>query len=327
MSDIRGLNRRRFLAALGLAAALPSWGQKKPARIAWLSSSTEADGRQFFEELRRGLTELGYSEGRNMAFEKHWADDSRERLERVAKELVATQPSIVVAQGPTVPALRRAGAAFPIVFGFSGDPVEAGYVKSLARPGGNLTGMSFMSLELAGKRVELLKEFIPEAKRIAVVANPQHPGDQSERRVSQEAATKAGLDLRYYESRNASDLEAQLEAIAKSGADAVLMFPVASIMARRARIAQWAVEKRIPTISGWAQFADGGNLMAYGPNLRASFRRLAFFADRILKGAQAADIPVELPSSVELIVNLRAAAALGRAVPKSLLLRADRVIE
>jgi len=200
-------------------------------------------------------------------------------------------------------------------------------VQSLARPGGNLTGMSFLTLELVGKRIELLREFMPQVKRIAALANPQHPGDQAERRVSETAAKTLGMELQYFESRNIGEVEPALDAIAKSGSQAAVMFPIATIMARRQRIAEWAIERRIPAISGWAQFADGGNLMSYGPNLRDSFRRLAIFVDKVLKGAKPADIPVELPTSVELVVNQRAATALGLTMPKSILLRADRVIE
>jgi putative ABC transport system substrate-binding protein len=187
--------------------------------------------------------------------------------------------------------------------------------------------MSFLTLELVGKRIELLREFMPQVKRIAALANPQHPGDQAERRVSEGAAKRLGLELRYVESRNVGEVEPALAAIVKSGSQAAVMFPFATIMTRRRRIAEWAIEHRIPAVSGWAQFAEGGNLLSYGPNLRDSFRRLATFVDKVLRGAKPGDIPVELPSSVELVVNQRAARALGLKAPASILQRADRVIE
>ena len=325
------MNRRRKLLALAAACALgpvlPVRAQARLRRIAWLSNSPERDGAPFLGELRRGLGELGYVEGGNLAVDARWGDDLPGRLSALAAELAASPAEVIVTQGPTVPALRAAGPKVPIVFGFSGDPVEAGFVQSLSRPGGNLTGMSFLTLELVGKRIELLRETIPGLKRIAAVANPQHPGDKAERRASQEAANALGIELKYFEARTAAELDRALGAIGKSGSQAGVIFPTATVISERERIARWAVEHRIPTISGWAQFAEGGNLMSYGPNLRASFRRLAVFVDAILKGAKAADIPVERPSTVELVVNMRAAAALGLRVPNSILLRADRVIE
>ena len=311
--------RRRLVASMGFALVAP-------ARVAWFSNTTQPDGQQFLDELRAGLRALGYVEGRDVAVQAYWGEDSPERVARLAAEIVASQPRVVVTQGPAAQALRRTGAPVPIVFGFSGDPIEGKLVESFARPGGNLTGMSFLTLELVGKRVELLREYMPNVKRIAALANPQHPGDQAERRVSEEAARKLGLQLQYFESRNIGEIEPALEAIAKSGSQAAVMFPFATIMTRRKRIAEWAVQRRIPAVSGWAQFAEGGNLMSYGPNLSDSFRRLAIFVDKVLKGAKPADIPVERPSSVELVVNQNAARALGLKTPASILQRADRVI-
>lgn len=314
---------------MGLMLVAPGLvrGQSRPVRIAWFSNTTQLDGQQFLDELRGGLGSLGYVEGRDIVLQPYWGEDSPQRVARIAAEIVASQPRLVVTHGPTAQVLRRATTSTPIVFAFSGDPVEAGFVQSLARPGGNLTGMSFLTLELVGKRIELLREFMPQVKRIAALANPQHPGDQAERRVSETAAKKLGMELQYFESRNVGEVEPALDAIATSGSEAAVIFPFATIMTRRQRIAAWAIERRIPAISGWAQFADGGNLMSYGPNLRDSFRRLAVFVDKVLKGSKPADIPVELPTTVELVVNQRAAAALRLTMPKSILLRADRVIE
>jgi len=289
--------------------------------------STEGDARPFLEELGSGLRELGYAEARQFVIEARWANDSAQRAAQLAAEAVASRPDVLVTLGPTVFAVRRATQSIPVVFGFSGDPVEAGLVQSLSRPGGNLTGIYFLTLDLVGKRLELLREVLPRAKRIAVLANPQHPGDKAERRASEAAAAALGMELEYFEARTGAEIATALSAIQKSGAEAAVLFPLASVVAQRSRIAKWALEQRIPTISGWAQFAEGGNLMSYGPNLRRTFHRLASFVDKILKGARPGDIPVELPSSVELVVNAGAAKALGLAIPKSILLRADRVIE
>jgi len=292
-----------------------------------MSPTRIADGSPFLDELRRGLRELGYVEGGNLLLEAHWGEDSAERIEKLVAEVVASTPHVIVAQGGTAVALRRATTSIPVVFGYSGDPVEAGLVESLSWPGRNLTGISYLTLELVGKRIELIKEVLPGLKRVAILANPQHPGDQAERRVSQAAATALGLSLAYFEARNMEQLVDALVAIERSGSGAVVMFPVQNVIRNRERIAAWAVKNRLPAISGWAQFAEGGNLMSYGPNLRESSRRLATYVDKILKGAKPAEIPVELPARVELVVNLKAAKALGVTVPQIVLLRADQVIE
>ena len=324
------ITRRNIVISLGvgaLSAALPASAQSSQFRVAWISPTRAADGSPFLQELRRGLQELGYVEGRNLLLEPYWGEDSTERLTKLVAEIVATDPHVVVAQGSAAPAMRQATATIPVVFGYSGDPVEAGLVDSLARPGRNLTGISFLALDLVGKRIELIKEVLPKLRRIAVVANPAHAGDQSERRASQAAATALQLSLEYFEVRNAAQLGEALTAIEKSGSEAVMMFPVQNIINNRERIAAWAIRNRLPTISGWSQFVEGGNLMSYGPNLRESCRRLAVYVDKILKGVKPAEIPVELPTRVELAINLKTAKALGVKIPNSILLRADRVIE
>lgn len=322
--------RREILGALGagaLVAALPAIAQPSPSRVSWMSPTRVADGSVFLDELRRGLRELGYVEGRTLLLEAYWGEDSAERIEKLVAEIVASSPHVIVAQGATAVPMRRATTTIPVVFGYSGDPVEAGLVDSLSRPGRNLTGISYLTLELVGKRIELLKEVLPGLKRVAILAFPQHPGDQAERRASQVAATALGLSLAYFEARNMAQIGDALVAIEKSGSEAVVMFPVQNVIRSRERIAAWAVKHRLPVISGWAQFAEGGNLMSYGPNLRESSRRLATYVDKILKGIKPAEIPVELPTRVELVVNLKAARALGVTVPQAVLLRADQVIE
>jgi putative ABC transport system substrate-binding protein len=314
------------LAAGALIAARPSWAQPAPARVCWLSPTREADGSLFLEELRRGLHELGYVEGRTLVLAPYWGEDSSERIGKLIPEILASNPQVIVAQGGTSVPMRRATTTIPVVFGFSGDPVEAGLVDSLARPGRNLTGITYMAIELVGKRIELVKEVLPGLKRLAIVANPQHPGDRAERRASEAAATALGLSLAYFEAQNPAQLEQALGAIEKSGSEAVVLFPVQNVIRNRERIAAWAIKHRIPAVSGWAQFAEGGNLLSYGPNLRESSRRLAFYVDKILKGTRPAEIPVELPTRVELVVNAKAARALGVTVPQSVLLRADQVI-
>ena len=322
--------RREILLAAGgaiVAARMPAFAQQKSWRIGWISPSAEAVGAQFLDALRQGLREYGYIEGRNLVIDARWGDDSPARIETQIAELVAGKPDVVVTQGPTPTTVLRYTTTMPVVFGFSGDPILAGLVKSFARPGGNLTGMSFMALELVGKRIELLKAAMPGLKRIAILANSQHPGDQAERDASTAAAASFGLDAEYFDWRGAAQLDSALGAIEKSRSEAAVMFPVQGIISNGARIAAWSVRTRIPAISGWALFAESGNLMSYGCNLRESFRRLASFVDRILKGARPADLPVELPQNIEMVINLKTAKALGISVSQSVMLRADRVIE
>lgn len=312
----------------GAIALLPRVGLSQAvAKVAWVSPTPAAEGGPFFDELRNGLRELGHVEGRNLRLDSYWAENDDALTVKAFEAAQASGAQVVVAQGRSVFAARKSFPNLPIVFGFSGDPVEAGLVQSMARPGGNLTGISYLTLELVGKRMQLLKETLPHVMRIAVIAFPQHAGDQVERRTSEAAARALGLTLEYFEARNATDLAAALTLIEKTRNEAVMVFPVQTAMAARERIAQWSVRSKIPTVSGWAQFVEGGNLMSYGPNLRAASFRLASFVDRILKGAKPADLPVEQPLRVELVVNARTAKALGVTIPPAVLLRADRVIE
>jgi len=323
--------RRKLLIALGASAFVfplsPLAQQSAVYRIGWLSNDRAANS-PFFDAFRGGMRDLGYVEGRNLVIEARFGEGSAERLEQLAVELVQLKPQVIVTQGgPGTYPIVRAGATMPVVFGFSGDPVEGKIADSFARPGRNMTGMTFLSLELVGKRMELLKEVLPMLKRVAILANPQHPGEQGELRASQAAAKTLGLAIDYFQVRNEAELEDAFAAILKARSEAIVQFPDAFMMRYRERIAQFATKNRIPTISGWAQFAESGNLMSYGPNLRDVFRRLATYVDKIFKGAKPAELPVELPTTVELVVNLKAAKALGITIPNSILLRADRVIE
>ena len=281
-----------------------------------------------FAAFREGMRERGYLEGRDVIIEPRWGEGSNERLDQLAVELVKSNPRLIVTQGgPATYTVVRAGATMPIVFAFSGDPVDGKLVDSFAHPGRNLTGVSLLSLDLVGKRMELIKETLPSLKRIAVLANPQHPGEQSELNASRAAAKQLGLALEYFQLPASANLDDTLPAVTKSRSDAIVVFPDAYMMRLSERIAEFAVKQRIPAISGWAQFAEAGNLMTYGPNLRDSYRRLAYYVDRILKGTKPADLPVELPMKFELIINLKAAKQIGLTIPPNVLVRADKVIK
>jgi putative ABC transport system substrate-binding protein len=297
-----------------------------PFRVAWLSPNSMADGSPFLDEIRVGLRDLGYVEGRTLVLERYWGENTLPRAEKNVSDAIASAPNVIVALGPTAVLVGRTTTTIPIVFGYSGDPVEAKMVDSLARPGRNMTGLSYMVLELVGKRMQLLREVLPKLKRVAVVAHPQHPGDQAERKAAESGAAPLGIGVQYFELRGGPQLPDILAAIEKSTTEAVMLFPVQNVIVHRERIAAWAIKHRMPSMSGWAQFAEGGNLMSYGPNLRDASRRMAVFVDKILKGTRPADIPVEQPTKVELVVNLKAAQALGVTVPQTVLLRADHVI-
>jgi ABC-type uncharacterized transport system substrate-binding protein len=215
----------------------------------------------------------------------------------------------------------------PVLFGYSGDPVAAKLVASLARPGGNLTGITFLTLELAGKRVELLKEAAPRISRLAILFNPLHIGEEETVRESQTATQRLGLPLQPFAVHSVAEVTAALDVMVRGRINGVVALPNALIMLQRNAIAEFAVRHRVPTISGWEDFAIDGNLMTYGPNLQEAWRYLATLVDKVLKGAKPGDLPVEQPTTYQLIINLKTAKALGLTIPQSLMLRADRLIE
>jgi putative ABC transport system substrate-binding protein len=322
--------RRHFLVAAGSAligAGISAHAQQNSFRIGWISPSAEAVGSQFLDALRLGLRDLGYVEGRNLLIDARWGDDSPARIDTQVAELVAGKPHVIVTQGPTPAVVLRYTQSIPVVFGFSGDPVEAGFVQSLARPGGNITGMTFLSLDLVAKRIQTLREVLPQLKRVAVLANPQHAGEKQERNASEQAARALGLELSYLPVTTAAEIEPAMEAARRARCEAVDVYPDALMASAAGRIAVVAMRDKLASVSGWSVFPDSGLLMSYGPNLRDVYRRIASYADKILRGARPADLPVELPTTVEMIINLRTAHALGLKLPQNLLVRADRVIE
>jgi putative ABC transport system substrate-binding protein len=321
------LRRRRFLIATGalLASPLVARAQPaaKPARVGWIALSPGPTALQL-EVFGRGMRERGWMEGQNLAIDVRWGD--RDRARDLMAELVRLNAQAVVTQGPMVFGARAEAGAIPLVFLFSGDPVEAKLVASLARPGGNLTGLTLLSLELAGKRLELLKEVLPRLSRVAILANQEHPGERAELRESQAAAARLGLTVQYVPVQTLGDFDAAFNAMERERTEAVVAFPDVLMMRQARAIAAFAAKHRIATVSGWADFAVAGNLMTYGPNFDDSFRILAAYVDKILRGARPADLPIEQPTKLELVINLKTAKTLGLTLPQSLLVRADRVI-
>jgi putative ABC transport system substrate-binding protein len=316
-----------FATAALLAAPLARAQQAKTHRVAWLSVVSEKGSAPFLDTFLQGMAAYGYVPGRNLVIDARYGNESREALDRLAIEAAALKPAVFVTQGPALHAARKAHGDIPVVFGFSGDPVELGVVQSFGRPGGRFTGVTFLAYELSGKRVELIREVLPGLKRIGVVSNPHHPGDQKEFEATRQAAAKLGLEVTHHPAGNVAELERALAGIAAARAEAMLIHPDGLMVQQREAIARFSIQNRIPAISGWASIAEGGSLMTYGPVQREAYRRLAYYVDRILRGASPADLPVELPAKLEMVVNLKTAKALGLTLPQSILLRADRVIE
>jgi putative ABC transport system substrate-binding protein len=326
------MNRRESLAALvGLfATAQARHGLAQPARplpkIGVNYFGQRVAGAVILRELEGALAALGYQDGKTAIIETRFANGSADVADAQARELAALGCRVIIAQGGAGYATRKLNGSVPIVMAFSGNPVDAGFTTSLSHPDRGMTGMSYMSLDLVGKRIELLKEAIPSIRRIAVIANPAHAGDRSELDASRKAAEPLGLAISYHAVRKPDEAAPVFQTAVDLHAQAIVIFPDAITLDQRARLAELSLAHRIPTISGWAVFADAGHLFAYGPNLRASYRRVAYYVDRILRGAKPAELPIEFPREVELVVNTKTATALGIAIPQAILVRADRII-
>jgi putative ABC transport system substrate-binding protein len=324
---------RRAFAAWLAAAAFPARAQGVSSsgpslpRIAWITGARRDASSPFLGALRQGLAEAGRLEGRDFRLDAWWGDDSLASYDGLIAEMLRSRPDLIVTQGPIVQVLARSGTQLPILFALSGDPVESGLVDSLPRPGRNLSGISMLSLDLVGKRMQLLAEALPGMRRLALVTNPGHAGERSELAASRTAAATLGLDVTYLPVRSDAELDEALPTALRARCEGIVVFPDQSMMRRSERFAAFAQQHRIPAASGWAEFARRGNLMSYGPNLQQVFRRLASYVDRVLKGMRPAEMPVELPVTIEQIINVRSARAMGLTVPRAVLMRADELIE
>jgi putative tryptophan/tyrosine transport system substrate-binding protein len=324
------VKRRDFITVLGGTAAawpLVVWAQQpaKIRRIGYLSAAAPPDVN--VENFKAGMRSISYVEGRDFIIEVRYAQRDYSRFPALVQELLDAKVEVIVTGGPATQAAPLAGRSVPVVFGFSGNPVDLGVVASFARPGGNATGLSFLALDLAAKRVEMLKEVTPAIKRIAVLSNPEHAGEPSELAVTREAAGKIGLEVEYFPVRRDDNFEPAFGKIAQGDCDALLAFPDALMIFHRLAIATFAKDANLPSIFAWKPFVEAGGLISYGPNLRESFARLAFYVDKILKGSKPSDLPVEQPTKLEMVLNNRTAKQIGITLPHSLLFRADDVIE
>ena len=325
------MDRRTFVALIGASmtgAPLRARAQQAGTvpRIGLLSPFTPSDAAPWHEAFRQGLRERGWIEGKNIGIEYRYAKSPAE-LPVLAAELVRLKVDVIVTSATgTLPA-KDATRTIPIVMASNADPVMMGMVTSLARPGGNVTGLSQISSELSGKRLELLKEIVPNLSRVAVMWNPGGGGSTVNWQEMQRAARTLGLELHPLETRKPSDFNQAFEDASRARVGALAITPSPLFAGNLRRIADLAIKSRLPAIFNLREFADSGGLVAFGPNRTDEFRRAAAYVDKILKGAKPADLPVEQPTKFELVINLKTAKALGLTIPNSLLLRADEVIQ
>jgi putative ABC transport system substrate-binding protein len=279
------------------------------------------------EAFRQGLRDLGYVEGQNLVIESRWAEGRLERLPDLAAELVRLQVEVIVAGGASaIRAAQHATHTIPIVMAGTSDAVASGFIASLARPGGNITGLSDMRAELPGKRLEILKETVPQSTRIAVLANPATPYYGAWMHNLTVAAQALGVHLHVVELRRADELDAAFVAMTRAGADALIVLDYELLSGRYGRVADLAAQNRLPAMYSWRELVVAGGLMSYGPSQTDINRHTATYVDKILKGARPADLPIERPTTFELVINLKTARALGLTIPPILLIQANEVI-
>jgi putative tryptophan/tyrosine transport system substrate-binding protein len=318
------------LCAILLTLSLSAEAQEpaKVPRIGYLTAASPSANAARTEAFRQGLRELGYIEGKNIVIEWRYAEGQFDRLPALAAELVSLKVDIIVSGGPqsTRPA-KEATPTIPIVMAQDADPVGNGYVASLARPGSNITGLSNLSSELSGKRLELLKETVPRLSRVAVLGNSTEPGNAQALRETKLATEAFKVRFQYLDVLGIKDIETAFRAARKGSADAVLVLPSSILNSHRAQVAELAVKSRLPVIYWQSEWVENGGLMSYGVSFTDLFRRAATYVDKILKGAKPADLPVEQPIKFEFIVNLKAAKQIGLTIPPNVLVRADKVIK
>jgi putative ABC transport system substrate-binding protein len=323
----------KYLIAIGvLANVLSTAGSLEAAqrasnlrRIGYITQASEP--RAGYEMFRQELRNLGYMERKNIEIEYRSAE-TRPGLHKLATSLLKKKVDVIVTiGGRATRAVEEATKTVPIVFTLAGDPVESGFVESLARPGGNLTGITWMAFELAGKRLELLKEAAPKVSRVAVLVNVSQPGEYRESNEARATARRLRMTLFYHKVRDKIEYDFAFDEISSEKADGLLVFPEEKSMEHRQQIAAFAIRHRLPSIFGWKEYVEAGGLMAYGPSRAELLRRIAVYVDKIFKGAKPGGLPVEQPTKFELVINLKTAKTLGVKIPGHLLMAADKVIE
>jgi putative ABC transport system substrate-binding protein len=328
------MRRRTFISLVGGAAAWPlaARAQQKAMPVIGVlntgSPGPSSSFAPFLAAFRQGLSEAGYVEGQNVAIEYRWAEDHYDRLPALAADLVGRKVDLIMANSPpSALAAKSATSTIPIVFRSGADPVGDGLVASLARPGGNLTGVSNIVDELTPKRLELLSELVPRARMIALLVNPNNGTAERVIRYVQEAARTKGLQLPILKASNESEIDTTFASLVQLRAGALVVAADPFLSSRRGQIVALASRHAVPSIYAWREFADAGGLISFGPSLTAAYRLVGIYAGKILKGAKPADLPVQQPTNYELVINVKTAKALGITVPPALLVRADEIIE
>ena len=317
------------IALMGVGAIGQAQQSTKIPRIGYLNAVSPSSVSDRIEAFRQGLRELGYVEGKNIVIVSRYADGNLERLPALAAELASLKVDVIVSSGP-VPTrfTKKATATIPIVMAQDSDPVGNGFVATLARPGGNITGLSTLAPELSGKRLELLKEIVPRLSRVAVFGTSTQPGNAQALKEVELAARAFGINLQYVDVLDPKDIETAFRAAGKERADAVLMMvPSGVVNSLRKEIAELAVKSRLPATYQQSEYVEAGGLMSYGVSIDDLNRRAATYVDKILKGRKPADLPVEQPTKFELVINLKAAKQIGLTMPPNILARADKVIK
>ena len=325
------MRRRDFIIVIGRAAVAWPVGvhaQHKIPRIGFMGNSTAALETNLVDAFRAGLRELGYEEGRNIAIEYRWAEGNYDRFPMLAAELIATKVDAIVTAGtPAALAVKSATTTVPLVMVAVGDPIGTGLVSSLARPGGNLTGLSSIAPDLEGKRLQLLREVVPALSHVAMFVNSLNPFHVSSMKQARAAAQAMGIKLQLHDIRKSEDLDDAFAAIRKERPDALLILADRVFLHNRQRMMDFTNEQRLPNVNAYKELVEVGGLMSYGPSYEDMHKRAAIYVDKILKGTKPADLPIEQPSKFTFIVNLKAAKALGVIVPSQLLGLADQLIE
>jgi putative ABC transport system substrate-binding protein len=325
------MKRREFITFLGGAAV--AWpfvarAQPKIPRVGFMGNSTVALEANLVGAFRDGLRELGYEEGRNIIIEYRWADGKYEQFPALVAELVAAKVDVIVTAGtPAALAVKKATTTVPLVMVAVGDPVGTGLVPSLARPGGNLTGLSSIAPDLEGKRLDLLREIVPKLSNVAMFFNSLNPFHVASMQQAGTAAQAMGIKLQQHDIRKSEDLDRAFAAVRKERPDALLILADRVFLHNRQRMIDFTEEQHLPNINAYTELVEAGGLMSYGPSYEDMHKRAAIYVNKIIKGAKPADLPIEQPSKFTFVINLKAAKALGVTMPPSLITLADKVIE